>query len=452
MSNTEVIKLIYSLLKTVQKDMFQSFFGSTGRKFCIHSSRRLGKTFLLVAISFIVSLSKANAQIRYASTSQKAVKKMIIPIFKIISSKIPKEFRPKWNQIDGVYIFPNGSQVHVAGVNNQHEDDLRGTAADLAIVDEAAFVDNLKYLIDSVLVPQLLTIPNAKLIMASSSPLSPAHEFVSYIQECKQTGNYSSYTIEDGGFDLETVEEFIAEAGGRNSTTCRREYFNELIVDAEFAIVPEYSKDLIGVYTKDGFDEYYHKYVSMDIGVKDLTAIIFATYNFKQAKLYIQDEIIINGNDVTTANIANLVKQKELELGCKPYRRISDNNNLILLQDLGSAFDLHFAPTSKDTLIAMVNELRLWVKDKRIIVDPKCKHVAGCLEFGVWDTNKKMWGKSLVYKHFDALAALMYLVRNIDQHTNPIPSQHGTSVFTHFTPPQNDHNNDEFKKIFNLTR
>lgn len=376
---------------------------------------------------------------------------MIHPIFKSIFKSIPRKLRPRWNTLEGAYIFPNGSMIHIAGVNNGHADDLRGTSADLCVIDESGFVDDLQYLVDSVLTPQLLT-TQGKLIMASSSPLSPAHEFVSYIQEGRANGNYSSYDIYQGDFTPEIIEEFCKEAGGTSSTTWRREYLNEIIVDSQYAIIPEFSKDIVQKYQPSEFDSYFHRYVSMDIGTKDFTAILFGVYDFKRATLFILDEVIIDGPQVTTQNISSLVKQKEIQLKAEnPYRRVADNNNLILLQDLGSQFDLQFSPTNKDKLEAMVNELRLWVQSKRVIVSPNCTQTIGCLEFGVWNKDRKDWGRSSQYKHFDALAALMYLVRNVDQVTNPIPLIHGTN-FNQYIPYDGEQDvQHSVKKIFNLS-
>ncbi len=230
--------------------------GFSGRKYVVHCSRRLGKTFLLCVLAIVFALSKANAQIRYASVTQKAVRKMIKPIFKKIFANYKIEFRPKWDGLEGAFIFSNGSMIHVAGVNNGHEDDLRGTDADLAIVDEGAFVDNLNYLVESVLVPQLIN-TGGKLIMASSSPLSPAHEFAEYIHQAKLGGNYSSFDIYQADYPEDIIAEFCTEAGGPESTTWRREYLNELIVDTEYAIVPEFTKCN---YARGPIDENYELY------------------------------------------------------------------------------------------------------------------------------------------------------------------------------------------------
>ena len=69
----------------------------------------------------------------------------------------------------------------------------------------------------------------------------------------------------------------------------------------------------------------------------------------------------------------------------------------------------------------MVNHTRLFVNGARVIVHPRCKHLIGCLQNGIWSENRRQFARSSVYGHFDGLAALIYLVRNVDVHTNPIP-------------------------------
>jgi hypothetical protein len=70
----------------------------------------------------------------------------------------------------------------------------------------------------------------------------------------------------------------------------------------------------------------------------------------------------------------------------------------------------------------MINTLRLMVARGQIIVDPRCKHLKGCLKYGVWNAKRTEFSRSKVYGHFDGLAALVYLVRNLNKNSNPIPS------------------------------
>lgn len=418
------------------------------RKLIVHCSRRFGKSFGLCLLGVMVCLKIPHANVRYASSTQKSVRKMIMPIIKTILKDCPMDLKPSWNQADGCFRFYNGSELHVAGVNNGHEDDLRGTDAHLAIVDEAAFIDKLQYVVESVLMPQLIT-TDGILIMASSSPLSPAHEFASYIHEAKDQGNYASFNIYEADYDEQTIEEFKREAGGESSTTWRREYLNELIVDEETQIVPEWENTFCKTMERTEFFPYYQKQTTMDTGFRDKTAILFGYYDFKNARLVVEREYVVNGREVTSENIAKAVTSIEKELGYKDSNRIADNNDLIFLNDLQSSHGVAFRPTNKDSLHAMVNEVREWVKNGRVVIDPECSQLLGCIEYGVWNTSRKEFERSKAFGHYDALAALIYMVRNVDQHTNPIPVTHATT-FDSFIPSQeNSDNFNAFQQLFN---
>ncbi len=104
---------------------------------------------------------------------------------------------------------------------------------------------------------------------------------------------------------------------------------------------------------------------------------------------------------------------------------MADNNNPHLITDLASIYNLHFMETNKESLDAMVTEVRTMVKDGRVIVDPKCKMLIGCLKYGIWDKHRREFARDKVYGHFDHFAALVYLIRNLAKHSNPIPASHG---------------------------
>lgn len=417
---------------------------SNSRKYIVHCSRRLGKTYLLCVLAIVYALSKPDSQIRYASVTQKAVRKMIKPIFKKIFAAYKPKYRPKWNGLEAAYVFPNGSMIHVAGVNNGHEDDLRGTDADLAIVDEAAFVDNLTYLTESVLVPQLIN-TGGKLIMSSSSPITPAHEFAEYIQQAKLGGYYSNFDIYQANYSNELIEEFCKEAGGAKSTTWRREYLNELIVDTEFSIIPEMeSYD----YTRGPIPNEYqllHKYNAMDLGVRDLNVNLFAYYDFARAKIVIERELVMSGPEMTTPKLHSEISAIEQELwqGKEPYKRVADNNNPLLLLDLGSIHNMFFNSTSKDSLHAMVNAVRVWIAKGRVEIDSSCRVLIDSLKYGIWNDNRSEFSRSKTLGHYDAIAALMYLIRNIDEATNPIPIKTGFNQVN----LDEDEQLNEFKKL-----
>lgn len=164
----------------------------------------------------------------------------------------------------------------------------------------------------------------------------------------------------------------------------------------------------------------------------DKTACLFARYLFKDAKAYVERELVLEKPNFTTEKLAGDIKRICSELGYqKIYRAAADNNNPILIADLNSLHNLNFFPTTKDDLEAQVNDLRLWVGSGRLIVNPACRELIGCLKYGVWNDKRTAFDQSKNFGHFDALAALMYLVRNIDRTYNPIPATYGMTAESH---------------------
>lgn len=405
-------------------------------KYIINCARRFGKTTILCTIAMEYALKKPNRQIRFAAPTAKALRKIIKPIIQMLTQDCPVHIRPEWHLQDNVYRFQNGSEIHFAGTDNQNYESLRGTSSDLNIVDEAAFCDELDYIVRSVLMPQTLTTKGTT-VLASTPPPTPAHDFYALAQEAMANGFYQEFNIFDNkSIDKETLDLYAKESGGYESTTFKREYLVKFVVDENLAICPEWRDDYIADLEKNDIYDYLHGYVAMDLGVVDFTAAIFAKYHFPSATLYIEDEYTISGPKMTTPILANALKDKEAELWgmSRPYVRVADNNNLLLLQDLGTLHEIEFAPTSKDSLEAMVNELRIMVGSGRVKVSSKCLKLIQCLKYGVWDSKRKKFARVRHLGHFDHIAALIYLIRNLDKHTNPVPQLHNVSRSTHYTP------------------
>lgn len=428
---------LYTYQLPVYTEVWDAIHNRRSLKHVLNIARRFGKSHVLCLVAVEYAIRYPDSQVRLGAPTGKALRKIIKPAFTLIGKDAPDDVKPTWKSQDGFYqIGTTGSEIHASGCDNGNYENLRGQAAHLAIVDEAGFVDELDYVVNDVLVPQTLT-TNGIVIMSSTPPKTPAHDFYAIAMEAEQKGAYTKRTIYDNAnITKATLDLYAKEAGGYESSTFLREYMCEFVVDSESQIIPEWNDGFVQEPNKDEYYAYYHKYDAMDIGVRDGTALVFGYYNFQEARLYIEDEFVLRGQEVRTDNIAAGCHAKEAALwqGQKPYRRISDNNNLILLTDLGVGHQLHFAPTNKDTLHAMVNEVRLWVKQGRLRVSPQCSHLLGCLKYGIWTEKRDAFARSSVYGHFDGLAALIYLIRNIDQHTNPIPIDHKVNRFTHYIP------------------
>jgi hypothetical protein len=410
-------------LRPYQKNIYKAIRNHQGLKYVVNAARRIGKSYLTEIMAIEDALASQNAIVRLIAPSIKMLKNITLPLFRHITEDAPWDVRPVWKASESKFFLPiTNSEILLSGANNGHEDDARGTSCNSAYIDEAGFVDNLTYLVEDVLIPQLLT-TKGKLILMSTAPRSPSHDFAGYANKAEQEGNYSRHTIYEAGFDERLLAMFRTEAGGENSTTWKREYLCQFVVDENYAIIPEWKDHFIQEPDRDRYFDFYHRYVAVDIGVRDFTAVLFGYYDFKRTTLFVEDEVVMNGPSMTTDLLAKAIRAKETELwgDRKVMCRIGDNNNLLLLQDLSLMHNLPIAPTAKDMLEAMVNHTRLYVNAGRVIVSPKCKHLIGCLRNGIWNENRREFARSSVYGHFDGLAALIYMIRNVDVHTNPIP-------------------------------
>jgi hypothetical protein len=89
---------------------------------------------------------------------------------------------------------------------------------------------------------------------------------------------------------------------------------------------------------------------------------------------------------------------------------------------------VHWTPTRKDSVEASINLIRTWFNDNRILIHPRCKHLIGTLKTALWNKQRTDFQRSPVYGHADAIMSLVYLIRNLDVHTNPIPQTYGADL------------------------
>jgi len=388
-------------------------------KFVANCARRFGKTFSMLSVAMELAKSKPNSVVRFAAPSRIQLKEILIPSFRTIIAEIPTD-RPVFKSQDNCIIFreglPTESRIVMAGCDDSESiERLRGTAADLCVVTEAGSIARLEYLVKDILMPQLLT-TGGKLLVDSTPPPDIGHYFNLMCDEAILQGNYAEFDItKNTSIDDETREAFIEELGGLQSATVKRELFCMRIADEELSIVPEWHNVSTRV-NRPKFFSQVQKIVSMDIGGKrDRTVMLFGY--FHNGILVVEKEVCLSPDQTTTRNIAVKYRDAMRELEYKEAKHIGDTNNAILFRDLQREYNINFQPTSKDNLIAMVAKMRdmcdTRIGPSRILVHPDCKELLICLSSGVWDKNKEKWANHPVVGHYDALAALMYMVRNV---------------------------------------
>lgn len=414
---------------TGQQIIDKKFNESKTQLFLGNISRQWGKSYWATSKAIEIALKKPKARIKYATAFQTDLVEFILPTFDVVLDSCPQGLRPKYKVQGSKWVFKNGSEIKLIGLDKS-PNSLRGNVIDAIILDEAGFISNLDYVYKSIIVPATLHRPNCKIIMISTPPSTPAHAFVDFIHKAEAEGGYAKLDIySNPRITQSDIDRMAKELGGFESTAFRRECLCELVTDSDSQIIPEWRESYAVANVPDEFRRFYHNYVSMDLGVKDFTLALFGYYDFRRATLVVSDEVKLNGPQLTTLLLKDTVSAIEKRLwdwpDAKVYRRISDNNNPQLLQDLAILHRMSFISTDKDKLETMINETRMLIDQGRVEVDPKCEQLIGCLKYGVWDSKKKAFARSSAYGHFDALAALVYLCRNLDKHCNPIPATHG---------------------------
>lgn len=417
-----------------QLDLYNTFQDAKEKIIVWCCSRRFGKSRTALVIAIETCLRNPNFIVKYVAPQQKMVRTILKQEMRKITDDCPRDIMPKFFTQDNTWRFPNGSEIQMAGVDSGNHESLRGGNAHFCVVDEAGFCDDLKYTVGSVLLPTMLT-TGGKMVLVSSAPLSKDHDFVTFMDTAKINKCFQKKIVDDIPFEFFPADErqtTFNASGGITSPTVRREYYCEIITDESRAIVPEFREvkdEIIKVWERPPF---YDPYTSMDVGHKDLTAVLFSYFDFRNGKLIIEDEYCINGPQMTTDVLARDIKAKEVKLwqnaygtgSIKPYLRVSDNN-LILINDLHRMHSLSFIPTAKDNADAALNQMRMLIRAGKIIINPRCVNLLNHLENGTWNKARTSYERVIddlgKQHHYDTIDALVYLIRNVNWNRNPYP-------------------------------
>lgn len=433
-----------------QRQMYDALKDSTAKRYVVNAARRLGKSYMLCVIALEHAIQNPGSQIKFAAPNQKMARKIIFPLFKQILEDCPKHLRPKFRVHDGEYEFNNGSTITVCGTEMGQVDGLRGTACDLALLDECGFMSDLSYVVDSIITPMLLTRPNARIIMASTPPVSPDHPFVQqYMARAMAAGAYSKFDIYSNPLlTPEIIEQYKAEAGGELSTTWRREYLAEIVTETENAIFPEAVDTLDSLVYEVTPPPFFHPFVAIDLGYVDYTGAVFGYYHFTKNLIVIEDELLLNKSNSSVIVDAILRKEKAIWGDKKPQGRVVDGPALVIA-DLNETHKLNCRYPDKSDLVANVNRVRIDIAGLTFAINPRCKNLIAQLKFAVWDSSRTKFARSSA-GHYDLAAALLYFCKHLDRKSNPIPAGYGWDPYNDFGFPRSHKNqtNDALRIMF----
>lgn len=429
---------------TTTQTKIWDFYNSRSEKMVvINCSRRLGKTFLLALMAVEQCLKKEKSIVKFIMPENKMIRTNLRPIMNEIFLDAPKELQAQFNSADNIYKFTNGSEIHLAGTDNGNYEKLRGGNSDLCIIDEAGFCSDLSHIIKFILIPTT-SLTGGRIILSSTTPPNPDHEFIKIMQKAELDGTLIRKTIYDARDDDKSMETPRINDGmiadiikayetGEDDEAFRTEYLCEIIFNSKDSVLPEFSSNVqASTITEWARPAFCDRYVSMDIGFTDLTVALFGYWDFDNSVLVVEDEIVINGPELTTRKLAELILKKETTLWTdqltgefqKPYLRVSDNN-LILINDLQKDYNILFFATEKHNKDSYIGMLRNMIAACQIIINPRCKTLISHMKSATWSSSRTglrdFKRSSDSGHHYDAVAALMYMVRNIDKNKTPYP-------------------------------
>lgn len=460
------------ILDAAQKQLYKLYYEAGNKTNVWLLSRRSGKSFTLCVLAIEQCLREKNSIVKFLSPTKLQLNNNIRPIMRKILETCPEELKPEFKQKDFIYYFSNGSEIHLAGADSGHAEKLRGGDSHAWFIDEAGSCSNLEYIVNSILIPTTI-ITKGKGILASTPPSESDHDFLNFIEQAENRGTLVRKTIYDNPrITQKDIEEVAEELGGVNTEAFRREALCEIIKSSSRSVLPEVTpeliKEIVKEWPKPPFLDYYE---AMDIGGVDLTAVLFAYYDFRADKIIIEDELVmdmrINGNNIKklTENIdeieerlGNNIYTNEIK---RPYMRVSDTNPIVLNEiRLYSNNVINFVGTRKDDKNAAINNLRMLLVAKKIIINPRCIFLIKHLQNVKWksDSNKTEFARSPDEGHYDTVDAAVYLIRNMSLTKNPYPSTYGLNMKDLHVHNQagfaQKHNNQEevYRSIFGRRR
>jgi hypothetical protein len=117
---------------------------------------------------------------------------------------------------------------------------------------------------------------------------------------------------------------------------------------------------------------------------------------------------------------------------------VADSNNPQFIFDLSSLHGLQFSPDPRvGTKEHRINQLRLMVQRREIIIDPRCKNLISQLKYVRWRQGDRMtFERSEAHGHYFLVDSLIILVNTVVKGRNTIPDNYDVQRQTHVYRPK----------------
>lgn len=199
-------------------------------------------------------------------------------------------------------------------------------------------------------------------------------------------------------------------------------------VDRSGLVCPEWTPEVEAACLNPdyGLPAYFTAYAGVDPGSRDLFVLLWAFYDFVNARLVVVDERWFrNPRTEEVGDAAVEVETKHFGAAkaderIDAFQRFTDIDHRLVADLRAKPWHLNFSPTQKTDHDLWERQLRTAIRQGRIIIHPRCELLLRTLRHARRKDNGD-YERTEGTGHADAWAALLYLFRNVNWQRNPYP-------------------------------
>lgn len=295
---------------------FQEAFVNDPSKFiAAQCTRRAGKTNGLALRFYRTMMEYPGSLNRYIALTRDSAKDIMWPVLEEMNEI--HNWQASFTESPLCMTIPNGSKLRLIGADMKNFiPRLRGAKCASNAVDESqSFGPHLASLIDDVLTPTMVGYSNHWLALTGTPGPVPRGTFFDVTH-----GNIGGYSVHKWSIydnpHLPGARKFVEDLKTRNKwpddhPTYLREWCNQWVIDLE-ALLIKYNESLNHYETLPTYK--FNYILGIDIGVRDSDALAVLAWSESSPHIYLVEEIITEGQDITGLTEQIQILQKRYEL------------------------------------------------------------------------------------------------------------------------------------------
>lgn len=263
-------------------------------------TRRAGKTNAL-ALRFLRTMAKhPNSLSRYIALTRESAKDIMWPVLQEMDERF--KLGAKFLEHSLTMELPNGALLRLLGADLKNFiRRLKGAKSPAIAIDEAQdFGDHIGSLIDDVLTPTIIDYPDSWIALTGTPGPIPRGMFYDITENRAQGYSVHKWSLYQNPY-LENPQAFVESLKKRKgwddrSPTYLREYKGIWVLDLQSLLIHYDAK--VNDYN-EGYSKFATFVLGVDIGHKDADALAVIAWNPKSPHVYLVEELITKGQDIT---------------------------------------------------------------------------------------------------------------------------------------------------------